>query len=225
MISVTTPEEQYRPPRAAAIGGVRLCLLDDHVLLRESLARLLASEPNFELVAQCATAPEALDSLRGADVDVVVMDQNVGKDFIARAREIGYGGRFLVIAPEIDPAGSARAFSEGASGVFLGSESSARLIQAICAVASGEAWVDQKLIQLLAARYPQFGGRLETLTVKESQVLDGVVAGLTNREIAGGMGMTESAIKAILQKLFHKCGVRTRSQLVRVAMENHSRPD
>jgi DNA-binding NarL/FixJ family response regulator len=109
----------------------------------------------------------------------------------------------------------------GASGIFLESDSSSRLVQAIRLVANGEAWVDQKVIQLLADRYPQHEGRLlGALTDREQAVLDRVVDGLSNRKIGDQMGVSESSIKATLQQLFTKAGVRTRSQLVRIALES-----
>src|SRR5579864_4842944 len=108
----------------------------------------------------------------------------------------------------------------GAAGIFLESESSTRLIQAIRLVAAGEAWIDQKLIQQLAGRYPHDEDRWwDTLMQREQAVLKGIVDGLSNREIGIQVGVSESTIKAILQQLFNKTGVRTRSQLVRIALE------
>jgi DNA-binding NarL/FixJ family response regulator len=199
---------------------IRLLLLDDHVLFRQSLARLLASEPDFELVAECASSPETLDRLRDMDVDVLLVDLGLAKEFIPRARRAGYHGKSLVVAREIDARGSAIVLSSGASGVFLESDCSARLIQAIRLVATGEAWVDQKVIQLLADRYPHHEDRwLGAQTPREQTVLHGIVNGLSNRNIGTQIGVSESTIKAILQQLFHKAGVRTRSQLVRIALE------
>jgi DNA-binding NarL/FixJ family response regulator len=199
---------------------IRLVLLDDHVLFRESLARLLASERDFELVAECTTPAEALKSLKGAGVDVILVDIGIAKEFIPWARKDRYPGKSLVIAREVDATGSAIVLKYGASGIFLASESSSRLVQAIRLVASGEAWVDQKVLQLLAERYPHFEPRWQgNFTEREQTVLQGVVDGLSNRKIGDQIGVSESTIKATLQHLFKKAGVRTRSQLVRVALE------
>ena len=198
---------------------IRLVLLDDHVLLRESLARLLAAEQGFELVAECAAAPEALQVLQSTTVHVVLVRLGVGGDFVSTARHSGYRGKFLIVASEIDAAASIVALRRGAAGVFLESDSSSRLTQAIRLVANGEAWVSQKVIQLLARR-PRSGDQcLDALTAREESVLNGVVEGLSNREIGSRVGASESSIKATVQQLFHKAGVRTRSQLVRAALE------
>jgi DNA-binding NarL/FixJ family response regulator len=93
-------------------------------------------------------------------------------------------------------------------------------MQAIRLVASGEAWVDRRVIQLLADRYPQHEDlRLDSLEERERAVLRGVLGGSTNRQIAGQIGTSEATVKATLQHLFDKTGVRTRSQLVRIMLD------
>lgn len=225
-ISNLGQEAELGPTRKPNMGNtpngqrLRLVLLDDHVLFRESLARLLAAEDEFELVAECTASPEALVTVQGTEVDVLLVDFDIAKEFISRARRAGYQGKFLVVAREIDARDSAAVLSCGASGIFLETDSSARLVQAIRLVAAGEAWVDQKVIQLLANRYPHYEDRWwGTLTQREQSVLKGIVDGLSNRKIGIQMGVSESTIKGTLQQLFTKARVRTRSQLVRMALE------
>jgi len=199
---------------------IRLVLLDEHVLFRESLARLLSAEPDFEIVVECADQAEALNCLKGLGADVVLVDIGMAEDFIAGARRLRYAGKYLAIAREADAAASAQVLRRGASGVFRDSDSSAWLIQAIRLVANGEAWVDHKVIQLLAERYPHYEDRWSgALSEREQSVLQGVIDGLSNRKIGARMGVSESRIKATVQRLFKKANVRTRSQLVRFAFE------
>lgn len=204
----------------SARSRLRLLLLDDHLLFRESLGRLLASEPDFELVGQCTNADEALKTLRKLGADVVLVDIAIAKDFIPCARKSRHPGKYLVLAGEVDATASATVLKDGASGIFLTSDSPNRLMQAIRLVAGGEAWVDQKVVQLLAERYPPFEARWRgQLSERERSVLRGVIDGLSNKRIGSQIGVSESTIKAALQQLFKKAGVRTRSQLVRVALE------
>jgi DNA-binding NarL/FixJ family response regulator len=198
---------------------IRILLLHPRALFRTSLARLLATERDFELVAECAHSPEALEVLATAQPAVILFDFNVWQDFVPAAREAGYAGKFLAMAEEIDPAHCVRALSQGVSGVVLGGDSPNRLVQAIHVVDSGVAWVDQSIIQLLADRYPHHEDlRLDSLAEREQAVLKGILAGLTNRKIADQIGASESTVKATLQHLFDKTGVRTRSQLVRIML-------
>jgi DNA-binding NarL/FixJ family response regulator len=112
----------------------------------------------------------------------------------------------------------------GASGIFLDSDSPARLVQAIRLVASGEAWVDQKVLRMLAERFSPMENRwFGALAQREQTVLEGVIDGLSNRKIGDRIGVSESTIKATVQRLFSKAGVRTRSQLVRAALETPPR--
>jgi DNA-binding NarL/FixJ family response regulator len=221
MVSAKTTRSQ--PEQANQ--RLRLLLLDDHVLFRESLARLLASENDFELVAECTTPVDALKSLKNREVDVILVDAGIAREFIPSARSAHYSGKTLVIASEIDAANSAVVLKQGASGIFLASDSSSRLVQAIRLVAHGEAWLDQKVIRLLAERYPDYDDRwFGTLRGRERSVLQGIIDGLSNRKIGAQMGVSESTIKATLQSLFSKSGVRTRSQLVRIALQRSPHP-
>ncbi len=205
---------------------IRLLLLDDHVLFRESLSRLLTSETDFEMAGHCGTTAEALEILSAKPVDVVLLDFDLGEDqgaqFVSRAREAGYKGKILMVTAGMSAEESSAALRTGASGIFLKHNSPGSLAQAIRLVAGGEMWVDQRVIQMLANLVPQ---RQEPsfrklLTEREQEVLRGLFEGLTNKEIAAQLAVSESAIKATLQQLFQKTRVRTRSQLVRIALES-----
>jgi DNA-binding NarL/FixJ family response regulator len=205
---------------------IRLLLLDDHVLFRESLSRLLASEPDFEMAGHCGTAAEALDLLRAQPVDVLLLDFDLGGEpisqFMAAARSAGFEGKVLLVTAGMNAAESSMALTHGASGIFLKHNSPVNLAQAIRLVALGQIWVDQKVVQMLAEGVPQpeDSSLRNLLTAREQQVLQGLFEGLTNKEIAAQLGVSESAVKATLQQLFQKARVRTRSQLVRIALES-----
>ncbi|MBZ5723363.1 MAG: response regulator transcription factor [Acidobacteriia bacterium] len=204
---------------------IRLLLLDDHVLFRESLSRLLASEPDFAMVGHCGTADEALALLRQSPVDIVLLDFDLGDDhgsqFIAAARRAGYQGRVLMVTAGMSATESSIALQSGASGIFLKHSSPVSLASAIRHIAGGEVWIDQKVVQLMAEGVHQRDDHSvrKFLTAREQEVLRGIFEGLTNKEIATQIGVSESAVKATLQQLFQKTRVRTRSQLVRIALE------
>jgi DNA-binding NarL/FixJ family response regulator len=108
----------------------------------------------------------------------------------------------------------------GISGIFLKHSSPATLLHAIRTVANGGEWMDPKIAQLGSdAAKSEMRAENEPLTQREQQVLRSVFEGLTNKEIAYRIGASQSSVKATLQNLFEKTGVRTRSQLVRIAIE------
>jgi DNA-binding NarL/FixJ family response regulator len=198
---------------------IRLLLLDDHVLFREGLTRLLASESDFELVAQCGTTPEAMEAIARSRVDVVLLDYDLENDtgtrFISAAHASGFRGKILMVTAGMNEMQCALAWKLGIAGIALKHSSPANLLDAIRAVANGQLW-NLNETPTSAGRRPS---RERSLTHRERQVLRGVLEGQSNQEIAQKIGASLSSVKASLQQLFDKTGVRTRSQLVRVAVE------
>jgi DNA-binding NarL/FixJ family response regulator len=204
---------------------IRLLLVDDHPLFREGLARLLESEPDLEMVAQFSVTADALELLDHSKVDIVLLDYNLGKerghDFISSARQSGYAGKILMVTAGMNVTEASLTLKLGVSGIVLKHSSPSTLIKAIRMVAIGETWIDREVIQQIADRALQGDQQSlpQTLTAREDQVLQGVFGGLTNKEIAAKIDVSETSVKATLQQLFLKTGVRTRSQLVRIALE------
>lgn len=203
---------------------IRLLLLDDHVLFREGLRRLLVSETDFETVTECGTLGEALEVLTHSAVDIVLLDfdleEDTGARFISSAAAIGYCGKILMVTAGMSSLDIAVTRKLGISGIFLKHSSPATLLQAIRTVAEGGEWMDPKVTQPGAEEAKaRVTTDKEPLTSREQQVLRSVFEGLTNKEIAHRIGASQSSVKATLQRLFEKTGVRTRGQLVRIAIE------
>jgi two-component system, NarL family, nitrate/nitrite response regulator NarL len=206
---------------------IRILLLDDHALFREGLSRLIESEPDFEMAAHCASVSEATNILHHKRIDLVLLDFDLGKEdgfqFIASARQGGFHGRVLMVTAGMTDAESVQALRLGAGGIFAKHSSPGLLAQAIRQVMAGETWLDQSSMQALveAAKRPERLPPTRPFTERESQVLQGVFEGLSNKEIGARLSISESSVKAALQQLFQKTGVRTRAQLVRIALEEH----
>ena len=204
---------------------IRILLLDDHALFREGLSRLVDSEPGLEMTGHCATVDKAIDILRQKAIDLVLLDYDLGKEngfqFIARAREMGFEGRFLIVTAGMSEAQSVQAVRLGVGGIFTKHSSPVSLAQAIRKVMAGETWLDQSSVEALveATKRQETPDSRRAFTERENQVLQGVFEGFSNKEIGVRLDISESSVKAALQQLFHKTGVRTRSQLVRIALE------
>jgi two-component system nitrate/nitrite response regulator NarL len=205
---------------------IRLLLLDDHALFRESLSQLLDTEPDFRMVVHCATCEEALEALSREVIDLVLLDYDLGEEtglqFIRRARE-GYKGRVFIVTAGMTDSDSVRALGQGVCGIFLKHSAPALLSEAIRKVMAGETWIDQRCIRALVQAVEKSGEqeRPKQLSGREREVLKGVFEGLTNKEIAQQLDISEASVKSALQQLFMKTSVRTRSQLVRVALEEY----
>jgi DNA-binding NarL/FixJ family response regulator len=208
---------------------IRILLVDDHSLFRESLSRLLEAEPDFRIVATCATVNEAMAVLDAQPVDVVLLDYDLGDEqgsaFLEGARGRLFEGRILMVTAGMGDAVTLRAFEGGASGVFLKHSPPAQLIEAIHKITNGEMWLDSRAVRSLVAGANvrnETENAAQALGPRERSVLKAVFEGLTNKEIAANLQISESSVKAVLQQLFEKTGVRTRSQLVRIAIEQHA---
>lgn len=203
--------------------GLRILLVDDHALFRESVAGVLGSEPGFN-VAHCGSIRDALTLLAQRPFDLVLLDHDLGTErasqFLPAARQAGFGGRVLIVTAWVSDNEARRLMRQGVGGIFLKHGPLAELKESIRAVAAGGTWVDQ------GARNAGEGGTPgepspATFNDRQRKVLRFVLEGLSNKEIAWRLQISESYVKAILQSLFHKTGVRTRGQLVRIAFEQY----
>jgi two-component system, NarL family, nitrate/nitrite response regulator NarL len=210
-------------------AAIRILMVDDHSLFRESLSRLLEADPNFIVVGQCGTVNEAISAYSDTETDIVLLDYDLGEEqgdrVLPELKRHLKNARVLMVTAGMSDASTMQAMEAGASGVFLKHSSLDQLVTAIRQVAKGEIWLDKAVAQsIFGGRHPEREHieRTQPLTVRQSEVLRGILDGLTNKEIAWNLKVSESSIKAVIQELFHKAGVRTRSQLVRIAIERHS---
>jgi DNA-binding NarL/FixJ family response regulator len=210
------------------VADTHLLLLDDHTLFRVMLGRLLETEPDFRVVSHCSTTEEALAALQQHPVDLVLLDydlsnQETGFLFIRRARDAGYSGRIFIVTAGMNDSDYVRALGLGVCGIFLKHSPPELLTEAIHKVMTGETWIDPRCVQALVKAVESEGrqARRNQLSEREREVLRGVFAGLTNKEIGAQLNISEASVKSALQQLFVKTGVRTRGQLVRVALEEY----
>jgi DNA-binding NarL/FixJ family response regulator len=210
---------------------IRILVIDDHMLFRESLVRLLSTEPDIEVVARCSTVAEGRQALLTEPVDVVLLDYDlgdeIGTDLLARLGFRGSDTRVIMVTAGMAANATLNAVNAGVSGIVLKHSDPRYLVEAIRKVAGGETWWDPGILRTTAAVVRDegeatTGASVRLLTERQRQVLRSILDGLTNKEIAARLQASETAVKATIQELFHKAGVRTRSQLVRVAIEKHS---
>lgn len=211
------------------MNEIRLLIVDDHSLFREGLVRLLSAEPDFQVIGNCGRIKDALDILTRAAVDVLLLDYDLeteqGSKLLEQLRNRDAAPKVLMVTAGMDSTGITDIMQAGASGIFLKHSPPAQLAEAIRRVADGEMWLDPRavkpVIQAVSRNSEQ--KRLELLlNEREKAVLKGVLEGASNKVIAADLHLSESSVKAVLQQLFLKTGVRTRSQLVRVALERHA---
>jgi two-component system nitrate/nitrite response regulator NarL len=158
----------------------------------------------------------------GAGVDVLILDYDLGEEnaipLVRRLLERDFGGRILLVTAGLPNQEALELVRLGISGIVHKQHSPEELHRSILEVAAGKVFIEQRYLQTLlesAHRQPAS----PKLTTRERDVMRLLLEGCSNKEIGAELGVSESAIKASLQQLFAKTGVRTRSQLVRVALE------
>ena len=208
---------------------VHILIVDDHALFRESVARLLNAEPDFDVVADCSTTLDALRIISRTQVDLVLLDYDLGRhtgsEFLQESKLIGFQGKVLIVTAGLSNVEGAEMMRQGGAGIFMKHSSAATLSQAIRQVMSGGVWFEQQYLRRmfdapLTEKHDERASN-QQLSERERRALRCILEGLTNKQIADRLDISESSVKATLQQLFDKAGVRTRSQLVRVALEQY----
>ncbi|WP_353827979.1 response regulator [Agromyces sp. SYSU T0242] len=200
---------------------IRLLLSDDHPVVRAGMRALLEAEDDLHVVAEAATAEEAVRLAAEPGIDLVLMDLQFpgalqGVDATRRIRSAPDSPRVLVLTNYDTDADILGAIEAGASGYLLKDAPPAELVAAIHAAAAGE-----------SALAPTVRSRLDDsqrtsdqrLTVREAEVLNLVAAGRTNREIGQALFLSEATVKSHLVHIFTKLGVGSRTAAVARARE------
>jgi two-component system nitrate/nitrite response regulator NarL len=202
---------------------IRIFVIDDHALFREGLLRLLAADETLAVVGSADSAASALEQLERITTDVLILDYDLGADTalcVAQGlRERGFQGRSLVVTAGLPDRDALELIRLGVCGIFHKKHSPEELHRSIKEVAAGKILIDQNYLQNLLGSVAALRDAPIPLTERDRRVLRLLLNGSSNKEIAGSLNLSESAAKAALQQLFAKTGVRTRSQLVRVALE------
>ena len=203
---------------------IRILLVDDHALFRESVAQVLSQEPHIE-VDHCGSIRDALQILSQQTIDLVLLDHDLGAErasqFLPAARQAGFEGRVLVVTAWVSEMEARRLMRQGVAGIFLKEAPLKKLSESIRTVMAGGTWLDRSLAPAEDAGVQKEEPGAPLFNERQRKVLRFVLEGLSNKEIAWRLQISESYVKAILQSLFLKTGVRTRGQLVRVAFEQY----
>jgi DNA-binding NarL/FixJ family response regulator len=210
---------------------IRVALVDDQAIVRAGLARILAPDDGFLVVAECADGREAVEQLPALHPDVVLMDIRMpALDGIAATAKLRAGAEppvILVLTTFDEDEVLWGAIEAGASGFVLKDSSAEDLIAAVRAVAGGGAWFDPGVAPRVLGEYRRLVApaareeeRLDSLTEREHEVLRMVARGATNSEIAAELYLAETTVKTHIGNIFTKLGVRDRAAAIVFAYDH-----
>ncbi|MGH2807328.1 MAG: response regulator [Actinomycetota bacterium] len=210
---------------------IKVLLADDQALVRAGFRALLEPEEDIDVVGEATDGSQAIDLARKHRPDVVLMDIRMpGMDGLVATREIARDRRLedvrIVILTTFDLDEYVfEAIRSGASGFLVKNTEPAELIQAVRAVAAGDALLSPGVTRRLIAEFaskskPPDAPQLDLLTDREREVMQLAAEGLSNEEIAERLVVSPATAKTHVSRSMIKLGARDRAQLVVLAYES-----
>lgn len=214
------------------MNRIRVVLVDDQELFREALGTLLGAEPTVEVVGQAADGAAALETALKLRPDVILMDLRMpgmnGVEATQRICKALPNTRVLVLTTFEEDEEVFAALQAGAAGYLLKASPAAKLIEAISSVAKGHSILQPSVTAKLLQEYNRLASReqrreeqplVEPLSSRELSVLACLSEGLSNKEIATKLGITEGTVKNHMTNVLGKLGVMDRTQAALRARE------
>ena len=208
------------------MANIDILIVDDHLIVREGLKRILADTPGIRVAGEAASVPEALSLLRSRRFQLLLLDISLpgrtGVELLKQIRGEFAHLRVLVLSAYAEDQYALRVLKEGAHG-FLNKESAAELlVSAIRKVAAGGKYISAELAERLA---DQLGGHGDTaphelLSEREFVVLRLIAAGKSLNDIATDLNLSPKTISTYRSRIVEKIGLRSNAELTRYALEN-----
>lgn len=207
---------------------IRLLIIDDHEMVREGLKAMLTAEADFEIVGEAANAEQAYELIARSHPDVILLDirlPGVSGIEVCRSVTERYPETAVIILTTFsDDTLVAQCIQAGARGFIVKDIERFDLKRSIRAVARGEAAIDPKAAVAVLAqlrRAPQVSDEPspEPLSPQQLVILRLIAQGLSSREIATQLYLSENTVKGYVQEMLHRLGVKNRTEAVMVAVK------
>ena len=193
--------------------SLTIMIVDDHPLMRRGIRQLLALEPRLEVVAEANNGTEALAEARRQSPDVILLDLNMkgmsGVDTLKALRHEGIAARILVLTVSDARNDIYAMVDAGADGYLLKDSEPELLLAQVMRGAQGENVFSDVVAEYLATRQHS-ADPFKLLTEREMDVLQEVARGLSNKEIAATLHISEETVKVHIRNLLRKLDVRSR---------------
>ena len=210
---------EYKEPLTNKVG--RIVVADDHDLVRTGLVRLLEGEPDIVIIGEAARGDEAVAMCVRLTPDLVLMDVRMpGIDGLTATAEIQHrlpGTAVLIVTLYEDQEYILRAIKAGAAGYILKDASKQEILTTVRKVLDGESVLDPAMTMRVLRRLTMESSQLSTppldsLTPRETEVLQFVVEGCTNQEIAKHLSIGAGTVKSHVEHIISKLGAAGRTQ-------------
>ncbi|RZT23279.1 MULTISPECIES: response regulator [Fictibacillus] len=210
---------------------ITILLVDDHAILRDGLKNILSFEDDMKVIGEAISGEEAIKLADELAPDVIIMDINLpginGVETTAIIKSKNPNARILVLTMYTHDEYLLSALKAGADGYLLKDAPSEHVVDAINTVFRGESMITPRMTKKLVnihLQQTQFKKDESNLTDREQEVLIGLVEGLSNKEIAEKLFISDKTVKIHVSKIFKKLEVKSRSQAVIYAVQNQLVP-
>ncbi|MGH2586266.1 MAG: response regulator [Dehalococcoidia bacterium] len=213
-------------------GEIKVLLVDDHAVVREGLRTYLDLEERLEIIGEAANGREAVDKVRVLQPDVVLMDLLMpvmdGITATKAIKEFAPEVKIIVLTSFQDDEHIMPAIEAGATGYLLKDVSAPELVKAIEGAFQGQAQLHPEVARKLMEQVRQPRRRqdpAEELTPRERDVLGLIASGMSNKEIARELVMTERTVKGHVSNILGKLGLQDRTQAALYAVRHGLAPE
>lgn len=204
---------------------IKIVVADDHQLVREGIKKTLARESDIELVGEAWDTESMLTVLAAQAVDIVLLDLSLSPPnelaVLRILRERFPQVPVLVLSSHLESQFGVESLREGASGYITKSMTVDVIVKAVRKVHAGGRYVSESLADLLANELvsPKIPSLHEMLTARETQVLVLLAGGLSVKQIAGKLDISNSSVNTYRNRLFSKMKLKTNAELIRYAIK------
>lgn len=207
------------------IKKTRILLADDHTVVRKGIRMILSAQPDLEVVAEAKNGHEAVAEAERTLPDIVIMDVNMeGLNGIEGARRIGDVSprtRVLALSMHRDAVYVREMLRAGAKGYLVKDADDDALLDAVRAVARGEAYLSPSVADAVLTDYRKHvTNPVDLLTAREREVLQLIAEGNTNKDIANQLNLSVYTVEAHRSRLMEKLNLHSTGDLVRFAIRN-----
>ncbi len=204
---------------------IKILLVDDHTVVRKGIRMILSAQPDMEVVAEAKNGLEATVEAKRTQPDVVIMDVNMeglnGIEGTRRVAEVSPRSRVLALSMHRDAVYVREMLRAGAKGYLVKDADDDALLDAVRAVARGEAYLSPSVADAVLTDYRKHvTNPIDLLTAREREVLQLIAEGKTNKDIANQLTLSVYTVEAHRSRLMEKLNLHSTGDLVRFAIRN-----
>jgi len=209
------------------VEQIRILVVDDHEVVRDGIVSNLVRQPDFAIVGQASNGLEAVQRAADLSPDIILMDLRMpeldGVEAMIRIKQANPEIKFIVFTTYSDDEYLFAAIKAGAKGYLLKDAPREELFKALRAVSRGESLIQPvfttKVLDKLASELSRKSTGADALSDREIEVLDLVAKGVSNKDIADRLSITQSTVKTHVTSIFQKLNVTTRTEAVTTALK------